>query len=575
MLHFQEKYDNAVLLEVPKMPVDTAKEILDSWLKSSRRLLQSEQEKLVLEAFKECPLPLYLKLSFDEACRWKSYTPREDTRLAPTIKGIIHDLLDRVERLHGKVPVSQALAYVTASKNGLTEPELEDILSLDDIVLNDVYQYWTPPIRRLPPLLWIRIRSDIGDYLIDRGADGARVINWYHRQFIEVARERCLGAKQAVGIHSNMSEYFLGKWSDGTKKSFVDKSGKKMSMDRLVPKQPLMFDANDEKPIFNLRKLSELPHHLLHSNQLQTLKKETLCNFEFLLAKVQAMSVEALQQDFNAALAIHPDDKEFDLLSKFLGLSSLALREDPRQLPIQLLGRLHKYTKKEQYPFLKNMLEAARKPSVPAFIPNQQCLTPTGGSLVNSISYEEFHGGIEYVNFTSDSKTMVTCNRGSEGLCLLYIDIKSGRRQRKVCFDESGTDVNSCWCAKISSKNDDIFLASGSSANMYLINARSNKILQEYHPMKDKGNWFRGFPSVAFANDDGLVVALGDASVRVWETESGKLVHEIPVPGINVEEEFGSLDAKGEMAVYCVHGKKTVHVLNVKTGKEICKVSLK
>ena len=208
----QEKYEATVLLEVPKMPVDTAKQILDSWLKSSRRLLQSEQEKIVLEAFEKCPLPLYLKLSFDEASRWKSYTSPNDIKLAPNIKGIIHDLLDRVERLHGKVLVSQALAYITASRNGLTEPELEDILSLDDTVLNDVYQYWTPPIRRLPPLLWIRIRSDIGDYLIERGADGARVINWYHRQFIEAARERYLGGGQAVGIHTNMSDYFLGKW---------------------------------------------------------------------------------------------------------------------------------------------------------------------------------------------------------------------------------------------------------------------------------------------------------------------------------------------------------------------------
>ncbi|XP_068701494.1 protein qui-1-like [Montipora foliosa] len=570
----QEKYDEADLIEVPKMPVDTAKEILDSWLKATKRQLQSEQETIVLEAFKKCPLPLYLKLSFDEASRWKSYTSPEETRLAPTIKGIIHGLLERVERIHGKVLVSQALAYITASKNGLTETELEDILSLDDVVLNDVYQYWTPPIRRLPPLLWIRIRSDIGDYLIDRGADGARVIYWYHRQFIEVARERYLGAKQVATVHSNISDYFLGKWSDGVRKPFVDKSGKQMSMDRLVPKQPLMFDANDDKPIFNLRKLSELPHHLLHSNQLPIYKQETLCNFEFLLAKVQAMSVEAIQQDFNAATASYPDDKEFELFSKSLGLSAYALREDPRQLPIQLIGRLHKYSKKGEYPFLKKVLENASTPSVPAFIPNQQCLTPVGGSLVNSISYEEFHGGIEYVNFTSGSKTIVTCNRGSEGLCLLYVDIKSGRRQRKVCFDESSTDVNSCWCAKISSNSDDIFLASGSSSKMYLINARTNKILQEYHPMKDSGNWFRGFPSVAFASNDELLVSLGDASVRIWETESGKLLNDIPVEGINVEEEFGSLDAKGDRAVYCVRKKKTVHVVDVKTGKEIRKIDV-
>ena len=554
------------------MPIDTAKQILDSWLKSSRRQLQSEQEKIVLEAFEKCPLPLYLKLSFDEASRWKSYTSPNDTKLASTIKGIIHDLLDRVERLHGKALVSHALAYITASRNGLTESELEDILSLDDVVLNDVYQYWTPPIRRLPPLLWVRIRSDIGDYLIERGADGARVINWYHRQFIETARERYLGTEQVVGIHSNMSDYFFGKWSGGVKKSFVDKNGKEMSMDRLVPKQPLKFDGNDDKPIFNRRMLSELPHHLLLSNQVEKLKQDTLCNFEFLLTKVQASSVEGLLQDFNAALSIHADDREFDLLNKCLALSAHALRQDPRQLPVQLIGRLHKYMKKKEFSFLKKVLEAAHNPSVAAFIPSQQCLTPAGGSLINSLSSEEFHGGIEYVNFTSDSKTVVTSNRGSEGLCLLYLDIKSGRRQRKVCFDERETDVNSCWCAMISQKNDDVFVASGSSSNMYLINARTNKVLMEYKPMKDDGNWFRRFPSVAFADDDELLVALGDAGVRIWETESGKLLHDISVKGINVEEEFGHLDATGDLAVYCLHNKKTVHVLNVKTGKEVCKV---
>lgn len=556
------------------MPLNTAKQILDSWLKSSRRLLQDEQEKIVLEAFEKCPLPLYLKLCFDEASRWKSYTSSNDTKLAPTIKGIIHDLFDRVERLHGKALVGQALAYITASRNGLTEPELEDLLSLDDVVLNDVYQYWTPPIRRLPPLLWIRIRSDIGDYLIERGADGARVINWYHRQFIETARERYLGAEKEVEIHSNMSDYFLGKWSGGMKKPFVDKSGKEMSMDRLVPKQPLKFDVNEDKPVFNRRMLSELPHHLLHSNQVEKLKQEALCNFEFLLTKVQASSVEGLLQDFNAALAIYSDDREFDLLNKCLGLSAHPLRQDPRQLPVQLIGRLFKYLKKKDLPFLKKLLEAAQNPSVAAFIPNQQCLTPAGGSMINSISVEEFHGGIEYVNFTSDPKTLVTCNRGSEGLCLLYLDVKSGRRQRKVCFDERDTDVNSCWCAKIRKTNDDVFVASGSSANMYLINARTNKVLMEYKPMKDEGNWFRGFPSVSFADDDELLVALGDAGVRIWETGSGKLVHDISVKGINVEEEFGHLDAKGDLAVYCLHNEKTVHVLNVKTGKEICKVGL-
>lgn len=37
-----------------------------------------------------------------------------------------------------KILVSHALGYISASKSGLKEPELEDLLSLDDIVFNDV-----------------------------------------------------------------------------------------------------------------------------------------------------------------------------------------------------------------------------------------------------------------------------------------------------------------------------------------------------------------------------------------------------------------------------------------------------
>ena len=556
------------------MPVETAKEILNSWLNSSGRVLRQEQENIVLEAFQQCPLPLYLKLSFDEACRWNSYTPTNETQLSPSIKGIINDLLDRVERLHGKVLVSQALAYITASKNGLTEPELEDILSLDDVVLNDVYQYWTPPIRRLPPLLWIRIRSDIGDYLIERGADDSRVIYWYHRQFMEVARERYLKPETVDSIHLSMSEYFLGKWSDGAKKSFVDKNGREGSMDRLVPRQPLMFDTNEDKSIFNLRKLSELPHHLLYANQPKTLKEEALCNFEFLLTKIQAVSVDGLLQDFNATLGVYPDDKELELLSKCLSLAAHPLRTDPRQLSVQLIGRMRKYLNKEGNPNLKRVLGCAQRPPVPAFIPSQQCLTPPGGALVHSLATEEYHNGIEFVCFTNDSKTLVTCNRGSEGLCLIFIDVKSGRRRRKVCFDESFSDVNACWRAMISTKDNDLFLAAGSSDNVYLINAKTNKILRQYTPMKDERNWFRGFPSVEFADNGELVVALGDSSLRVWETESGELLFDLPIKGIDVENQFGYFDAREDLAAYCLFERKTVYIINVKTGQEVCKVGL-
>lgn len=70
----------------------------------------------------------------------------------------------------GKILVSHAFGYISASKSGLKEPELEDLLSLDDIVFNDVYQFWTPPIKKTLPSLWFRIHADIGELSNSEGS---------------------------------------------------------------------------------------------------------------------------------------------------------------------------------------------------------------------------------------------------------------------------------------------------------------------------------------------------------------------------------------------------------------------
>ncbi|CAH3014147.1 unnamed protein product [Porites evermanni] len=118
---------------------------------------------------------------------------------------------------------------------------------------------------RMLPSLWFRIHADIGDYLIQRGANGVPVLYWYHRQFIEGAKDRYVRGEQEQFIPCNMSDYFLGNWADGNKKPFVNKNGERIHMDSLVAKQPLSFQINQEQAIFNYRKLTGLPHHLFCS----------------------------------------------------------------------------------------------------------------------------------------------------------------------------------------------------------------------------------------------------------------------------------------------------------------------
>ncbi len=101
-------------------------------LGSIQRTISENQLVIVRAVLQECNSPLYVKLVFDQLCLWKSYT--KDLRIAGSINDCIIELFKRVENAHGRILVSHALAYITASKNGLSEAELEDLISLDETV---------------------------------------------------------------------------------------------------------------------------------------------------------------------------------------------------------------------------------------------------------------------------------------------------------------------------------------------------------------------------------------------------------------------------------------------------------
>lgn len=81
-----------------------------------------------------CSNALYTRLVFDNVVLWRSYFRRHMTYLAPSVDACINQLLERIELQHGRLFVSHAFAYITVSKEGLTESELEDVLSLDEQV---------------------------------------------------------------------------------------------------------------------------------------------------------------------------------------------------------------------------------------------------------------------------------------------------------------------------------------------------------------------------------------------------------------------------------------------------------
>ncbi|GFR71651.1 NACHT and WD repeat domain-containing protein 1 [Elysia marginata] len=369
------------MLEVPELNEMDITSILDQWLAAAGRKLTQAQRFSVLDAFQNCPLPLFLRLSFDEACKWKSFSRPELSILQPTIRDCINRLFTQMEVSHGKVFVSRALGYLTTSESGLSEAELEDILSCDNQVLGDVYRFWTPPVRRLPPLLLVRMKRDLADYVVNRGADNKQVFYWYHRQFIEAARERyCSGPDTVKDFHDGLAHFFAGTWGDGNPKPFFDNKGNEMSADRHVTSQPLKLGEE-----FNTRKLGNQAFHRNRSHNLVLLKSECLLNLDFLKAKIACLGVRSVLDDFHDARLTFPGVLALEGVGDALQLSQSALAYDVRLLPSQLLGRIRS-KRIRSLAEVSALLTSCESPGEPYLEPDRPVLEAAGGMLVHSIA---------------------------------------------------------------------------------------------------------------------------------------------------------------------------------------------
>lgn len=376
-------------MAIHPLSTESAGKVLDVWLSSVSRALTCDQRSLVLKTFASFPRPLFLKLLFDQTCHWKYHAPLDKVVLPIDIRDAIAKLLQRLEVHHGSVLVRRALGYITAAKNGLTQAELEDVLSLDDEVLADVYQYWNPPdlkMVRLPQLLWKRIGFEISEYLVERQADGRTVLAWYHRQFIEAAKDRYLSTKEDVkACHSGLVELFSGRWASSGKPLHLHQRNLHVDdAQRGVAAQPLHFSSR----IPNVRKMSEYPFHLVRAGLTDELKKCVLCNFEWLYSKLQSTSLAQVIEDFDDYLRLNTSDTMIGLLREALLLSSSNLRSDPHCLAAQLLGRTQ--TLSQDHPELASLIRGAQSWAQallkPMLIPQSSCLIAPGGPLRMSLA---------------------------------------------------------------------------------------------------------------------------------------------------------------------------------------------
>jgi len=280
------------LLRVESLELDVGETLLNNWLEAANRTLQDQQRARVLSQFQRDRTPLFLKLAFEEAQRWKSWDVTSS--VADSIEAILDDFFHRLERdeNHGKPIVAAALSYIATAKSGLTEDELLDLLSKDDAVMSYFYdhapaeQAKTPKARtqRLPVVVWARLHSDLEPYLTQRRADGTVVLDFYHQQVATgVVRRYLTGEESMLNFHVRLAEYFDGL------DFWLESIEEQRARARRLPPTP--------RPA-NIRKVVELPYHRIEAakvggkddpkSPLWDAVADLLLNWQFLEAKTEA-----------------------------------------------------------------------------------------------------------------------------------------------------------------------------------------------------------------------------------------------------------------------------------------------
>jgi hypothetical protein len=120
------------IFHVKELNASESERILAEWLKNANQKLTDEQWADLRHIFNNGTLlPLFLKLIYDIVILWCSYDKADEELIkCKKTDDIIMYMFRYLENKHGRTIVKRAICYMTICKNGISNNELEDILSL-------------------------------------------------------------------------------------------------------------------------------------------------------------------------------------------------------------------------------------------------------------------------------------------------------------------------------------------------------------------------------------------------------------------------------------------------------------
>ena len=495
------------------------------------RTVTAEQRARLLAAAKNDANPLFMMLLALRARR--CHSTEVISSLPTDILSAVVEYFDHLssEETHGQPVTHACLSLITASRDGLTEPEVLDLLSppFGDKVFSaflETAKHHAPPVPRMPFAVWARLRNDLDPFL--QWGSGLQ-LRFAHSVFDQVIKSHLEAAYR--NARDVLVRYF------GSQDDWHDKG------------QP------------NTRKARELPYLLAYSERPEDLSalSRLLRDLEFIEAKCAAGLVHDLIADYDRALSRssdrEPDAGDVSVFARWIRSAQHVINEDPTQLlqaaansRLELVSRSAREllrSRGQQHPwFALRDADHAAPPRVTfqtqpqtsgalTFLDDRhlisvhsteiRCWDVRSGAPVwirNTTAKSGCHNGFA---ISADGRTVFQ-DRWRTEVC--FVDGTSGRivREIEAPHGRGGPGVLACDL----SRDGTVAATTGSAATGFCAKIWDVKTGRLRHEIP-------GFSNFVFAcalSPDGSKLAVGLEEVGIWSTGDGSNLLAFPARGM-------------------------------------------
>jgi hypothetical protein len=314
LVFFQEEIpDESFFLTLPKLDLSNTMDILCNSLVFCNRTLSREQRELVESAFEAGAYPISAQVACRIVSQWKNSD--SDCAIPKTTPELILKLFELLEKNYGDV-VLVTLRYLSACKCGLTDTELNDLISCDTNVASTSLPTGLR-VKQISWSVWRVIFTELDVFLqqccLVKGVSVWRWKSDYLRQIFE--EKYCL-----KDTHKTVLDYFEGRLSNSHAESGIREQGMKINK------------------IHNYRYHLEIPHLMIKLEESEKCRKNFF-DFDWLCSQVEVVGIHHVLADISELISLDQSDVDLILLFDLLVASTYALTCDPSQLFSQLCMR--------------------------------------------------------------------------------------------------------------------------------------------------------------------------------------------------------------------------------------------